>query len=299
MSTLAYPTGPAPTTAPPDASASAAPVRWCCWPRSSSRSWPRPARRPRCTRSTRREWGFSPITTTVVFGVYARRGAGSRCSSSAGSPTTSAAGRCCSPRSLVQAAAMVVFAFADGVPELLIARVVQGLATGAARRRARRRDARRRPRAGRRGQRRRARHRHRRPARWSRRCVVQFLPAPTHLIYLALLAVFALQAVGVALMPETVTPRAGRCTRSSRRSRCRAAYAARCSSPPRCCSRSGRWPGSTPRSARRWSAASPARLGGLRRARPVRPRRRRRRLGVRPARRTTPARTDAGRASSG
>jgi hypothetical protein len=34
---------------------------------------------------------------------------------------------------------------------------------------------------------------------------VQFLPAPTHLIYFALIGVFALQAVGVGLLRETVT----------------------------------------------------------------------------------------------
>jgi MFS family permease len=34
---------------------------------------------------------------------------------------------------------------------------------------------------------------------------VQFLPAPTHLIYVALIAVFAAQAIGVALLRETVT----------------------------------------------------------------------------------------------
>jgi MFS family permease len=39
--------------------------------------------------------------------------------------------------------------------------------------------------------------------------VVQYLPAPTHLVYLLLLGVFALQAVGVALMPETVTRKPG------------------------------------------------------------------------------------------
>ena len=35
---------------------------------------------------------------------------------------------------------------------------------------------------------------------------VQFLPAPTHLIYFALIGVFAAQAIGVALLRETVTP---------------------------------------------------------------------------------------------
>jgi hypothetical protein len=35
---------------------------------------------------------------------------------------------------------------------------------------------------------------------------VQFLPAPTHLIYVALIGVFAAQAIGVALLRETVIP---------------------------------------------------------------------------------------------
>jgi MFS family permease len=35
---------------------------------------------------------------------------------------------------------------------------------------------------------------------------VQFLPSPTHLIYFALIVVFAAQAIGVALLRETVTP---------------------------------------------------------------------------------------------
>jgi MFS family permease len=38
---------------------------------------------------------------------------------------------------------------------------------------------------------------------------VQWLPAPEHLIYLTLIAVLALQTVGVALMPETVSSRPG------------------------------------------------------------------------------------------
>jgi MFS family permease len=38
---------------------------------------------------------------------------------------------------------------------------------------------------------------------------VQYLPGPTHLIYAVLLGVFALQALGVLLMPETVTRKPG------------------------------------------------------------------------------------------
>jgi hypothetical protein len=39
--------------------------------------------------------------------------------------------------------------------------------------------------------------------------LVQFLPAPTHLVYLVLLGIFILQAVGVALMSETSTSMPG------------------------------------------------------------------------------------------
>ena len=39
--------------------------------------------------------------------------------------------------------------------------------------------------------------------------LVQFLPAPTHLVYLALLGVFVLQGIGVALMAETSAPKPG------------------------------------------------------------------------------------------
>src|SRR6267154_2450422 len=76
-------------------------------------------------------WGFTPITTTVVFGVYAVAVLASlltlgKLSDHVGRrPVLLAA-------LAVQAASLVVFDTAGGVPELLIARVVQGLATGAA-----------------------------------------------------------------------------------------------------------------------------------------------------------------------
>jgi len=156
------------------------------------------------------EWGFSPMTTTVVFGVYALAVllallVTGRLSDHVGRrPVLLAA-------LAVQAGAMLVFTLADGVPALLVARVVQGLATGAAvatlgagmldidRARGTTTNAVA-PGIGTGG------------GALISALVVQFLPAPTHLIYLALLAVFAVQALGVALMPETVTrkPGAGR-----------------------------------------------------------------------------------------
>src|SRR3984957_19199641 len=76
-------------------------------------------------------WGFSPITTTIVYGVYALTVLASlltlgRLSDYVGRrPVLLTA-------LAVQVAAMVVFATADGVGGLLIARVIQGLSTGAA-----------------------------------------------------------------------------------------------------------------------------------------------------------------------
>ena len=76
-------------------------------------------------------WGFSPITTTVVFGVYALAVlvallvVGSLSDHIGRRPVLITA-------SLVLAGTMVVFATADGVTALLLARVLQGLATGAA-----------------------------------------------------------------------------------------------------------------------------------------------------------------------
>jgi len=76
-------------------------------------------------------WGFSPVTTTIVFGVYAVAVLGSlltfgRLSDYAGRrPVLLAA-------LAVQVVSLIVFAIAGGVGDLLIARVIQGLATGAA-----------------------------------------------------------------------------------------------------------------------------------------------------------------------
>src|SRR5664279_211882 len=153
------------------------------------------------------EWGFTPITTTVVFGVYAVAVlvalliAGSLSDHVGRRPVLIAAIG-------VQAATMVLFATADGVPELLLARVIQGLATGSA--------------VGALG----AGMLDLNKARGTLAnavapmtgtavgaiasgLLVQFLPAPTRLVYLALLVVFGLQLVGVVLMPESSGRRAG------------------------------------------------------------------------------------------
>ncbi|HWG24358.1 MFS transporter [Actinospica sp.] len=152
-------------------------------------------------------WGFSSITTTVVFGVYALAVLVSlltlgKLSDHLGRrPILLAA-------LAAQAVSLVVFATADGVPALLTARVIQGLSTGAAlgaigagmldvdRERGTFANA-------------------VSPGMGTgsgaliSAVLVRYLPAPTHLIYLVLLGVLALQALGVVFMRETVTPKPG------------------------------------------------------------------------------------------
>ena len=151
-----------------------------------------------------RMWGFTPITITIVFGVYAVAVLVAlltlgRLSDAIGRrPVLLAA-------LAVQILSMVVYATAGGVGELMGARIIQGLATGAAlgaigagmldvdRERGALANA-------------------LSPGLGTgsgaliSALFVQFLPAPTHLIYFALIGVFAAQAVGVALLRETVTP---------------------------------------------------------------------------------------------
>src|SRR5215468_2436129 len=77
------------------------------------------------------QWHFTPITTTIVFGVYALAVLAAlltlgKLSDHVGRrPVLLAA-------LAVHAGSLVIFATATGVPELLAARVVQGLSTGAA-----------------------------------------------------------------------------------------------------------------------------------------------------------------------
>jgi len=146
-------------------------------------------------------WGFSPITVTVVFGVYAVAvlaallTVGSLSDHVGRRPVLLAA-------IIVQAAAMLVFATAGDVPALLAARIVQGLATGAA--------------VGALGA---GLVDLNKSTGTIANAVgpmtgtavggllsgllVQYLPAPAHLVYLVLFVVFLLQAAGVALMPES------------------------------------------------------------------------------------------------
>ena len=148
-------------------------------------------------------WGFTPITTTVIFGIYAITVLVAllifgRLSDYTGRrPVLLAA-------IAVQAASLVLFATAGGVGDLIAARVIQGISAGAAlgaigagmldidRERGALANA-------------------LTPGMGTGTGVllsslaVQFLPAPTRLIYLVLLGVLAVQAVGVLLLRETVT----------------------------------------------------------------------------------------------
>jgi Major Facilitator Superfamily len=150
-----------------------------------------------------REWGFTPITTTIVFGVYAVAVLTSllfagRLSDYAGRrPVLLIA-------LAVQVLSLLVYASASGVGALMAARVIQGLSTGAA--------------LGAIGAGMLDINRDRGALANALSpgigtgtgallsgLFVQFLPAPAHLIYLVLAGVIVVQAVGVALLRETVT----------------------------------------------------------------------------------------------
>jgi len=152
-------------------------------------------------------WGFSPLGTTVVFGVYALAVLGGLLTFGRLSDHT---GR--RPVLLVglaaQAVATVLFVTAGGFGMLLVARVVQGLATGSS--------------LGAVGAAMLDLDRRRGAVANSfapgvgtasgalvSALAVQYLPDPTHLIYLVLLGVFGLQAAGVLAMRETAPRRPG------------------------------------------------------------------------------------------
>ena len=150
------------------------------------------------------EWGFSPITVTVIFGIYAVAVLTAllfvgRLSDHLGRrPVLIAA-------TAAQAATMVIFATASGVGDLVFARTVQGLITGAA--------------VGAVGagmidlyKERGATANAVAPAFGTATggmlagFLVQYLPAPTHLVYVVLGVIFVLQGIGVALMADTIAP---------------------------------------------------------------------------------------------
>ncbi|MFI6582705.1 MFS transporter [Embleya sp. NPDC050493] len=154
-----------------------------------------------------RTWHFSPITTTVVFSVYAIAVLLAllvlgRLSDHVGRrPVLLAA-------LAVQTIAMVVLTTADGVGALLVGRTLQGISTGGAlgalgaamldvdRRRGTLANAAA-PGIG------------TGTGALVSGLLVQYLPAPTHLIYLVFVGVFVLQGIGVALMPKPTTREPG------------------------------------------------------------------------------------------
>ena len=153
------------------------------------------------------QWHFTPITTTVVFGVYALAVLASLLT--LGKLSDHVGRRPVLLTALaVHAGSLVIFATATGVPALLGARVVQGLSTGAA--------------LGAIGAAMLDMDRELgtfanavAPGMGSATgailsaLAVRFLPDPTHLIYLALIGVLALQAAAIVAMRETVSPAPG------------------------------------------------------------------------------------------
>lgn len=152
-------------------------------------------------------WGWSPLTVTVIFGIYALAVlvtlliVGSLSDYVGRRPVLLAA-------TVLQAITMAMFVIADGAGALIAARILQGLATGAAAAavgaglldldRARGTVANAVvPMLG--------------TATGSLvgGLFVQYLPAPTQLVYLVFGAVFVAQAIAVVWMPETVTRRPG------------------------------------------------------------------------------------------
>ena len=147
------------------------------------------------------QWGFSPITVTVVFGIYALAvlaallTAGSLSDHVGRRPVLFVA-------TLLQAVVMLLFSNASGVSSLVVARIVQGLATGAA--------------VGAVGAGMLDLDRAKgtianavAPITGTATgglvsgLMVQYLPAPTHLVYLVLFAIFVVQAIAIPLMPES------------------------------------------------------------------------------------------------
>jgi MFS family permease len=153
------------------------------------------------------EWGFSAITVTVIFGVYAVAVLLSLLVF--GSLSDHIGRRPVLIASLVmQSAVMAVFAFAGDVEVLLLARVLQGIATGLA--------------VGAIGAGLVDLHPGRGPVANAAGAMagtasgalasalfVQLLPSPTRLVYLLLLVLFALQAIAVALIAETSARKPG------------------------------------------------------------------------------------------
>src|SRR5260221_6544172 len=153
------------------------------------------------------EWGFSSMAISFVFGIYAIAVLGAllvagRLSDYVGRrPVLIVA-------TLIQAATMLLFAFADGLSDLIAARVIQGAATGAgiaavgagmldmdkARGAVANAVA---PGAG------------TALGGMLGGLMVHYLPAPTQLVYFVLSTMFVAQVIAVLFVPELLPPRAG------------------------------------------------------------------------------------------
>jgi MFS family permease len=150
------------------------------------------------------QWGFSPITGTIVFGVYAISVltallfVGTLSDHLGRRPVLIAA-------VVAQTASMVIFATASGVGDLVLARIIQGLGTGTA--------------VGAVGAGMIDLNKDRgvtanaivptfgtATGGMLSGYLVQYLPAPTHLVYAVLGLIFVLQGIGVVLMADTIAP---------------------------------------------------------------------------------------------
>jgi len=153
------------------------------------------------------EWHLSPITVTIVFGVYALAllaallTVGSLSDHVGRRPVILAA-------LVLEAVAMAVFASAGGLSALVTARIIQGLATGTVlgalgaavidldKQRGTRANAV----AGLGGF---------ALGALGSSVLVEYVPEPTRVVFLVLLGIFLIQGLGVSLMAETSSPRPG------------------------------------------------------------------------------------------
>jgi len=151
------------------------------------------------------QWGLTPLTITLIFGIYALAVllallVAGRLSDHLGRrPVLLTA-------ALAQAATMVLFGIATSLTGLLLARVVQGLTTGAAigavgaamidldKTRGTVANAVAPPFGTAMGA-------------LVAGVLVQYLPFPTHLVYVVFGMVFVMQAIGLAYMTESIAPR--------------------------------------------------------------------------------------------
>jgi predicted MFS family arabinose efflux permease len=153
------------------------------------------------------EWGLTPLMITVIFGIYALAVllalliAGRLSDHLGRKPVLLTA-------TLAQAVTMLLFVTATGLTGLLVARVLQGLTTGAA--------------VGAIGAAMIDLNKTRGTVANAvappfgtatgaivAGVLVQYLPFPTHLVYVVFGLVFVVQAIGLVFMAESITPRRG------------------------------------------------------------------------------------------